>query len=147
MGCRPHLDPMIQAKVRLVHREYYVKWNHKLDNWEIWGRTPFGKHYMVHRINRIKGEYTPIDGRAINHLRCIKWINQSPEVYVREMRKMLANEEEGKESLKRGHENTIRAIGEDLYRPYQMLAREMGWSSGKAKIPTVQGMDFGSKTV
>jgi hypothetical protein len=145
MGCRPHLDPMIQAKVRLVHREYYVKWNHNINNWEIWGRTPFGKHYMVHRVCGKYGNYIPIDERTISHLRWIKWINQSPEVYVREMRKMLNDEEQGNQRTQQGHENNLKAIGEELYRPYWMLAREMGWSSGKAKIPTIQGMDFGSK--
>lgn len=142
MGCRPYIDPVVVAQLKQIRREYFVEWNRLLNNWEVWGRTHLGKKYMILRVRNNDGSYRPVDSRTISYIRWLQWLNQSPEVYVREMRKMLSDEEKHQESLERKEYNYMLGIGEALYRPYQMLAREMGWSSGKAKIPTVQGADF-----
>lgn len=142
MGCRPHLDPMIEAKLKQIRREYFVKWNSNLDNWEIWGRTPMGKYYQIMRVKNNDGSYRPLDARTMNHMRFLRWMNQSPEVFRRETRKLLDEEEQRKVSKENTEYNNVLGIGESLYRPYQMFARDMGWSSGKSKIPTVQGTDF-----
>ncbi len=142
MGCRPHLDPMFVKELKQIRREYFVKWNRILNNWEIWGRTPFGRQYMIMRVRNGNGSYRTLDRRTIQYMRWLKWLNQSPDVYNREINNMLNTEEQREESLQRQEANNMRGIADSLYRPYQMLAREMGWVSGKAKIPTVQGVRF-----
>ena len=142
MSCAPGIPYDIERKIHAIHRSWRVKWNPKIDHWEIWGRTPSGMHYIIDRLQYKNGSYMPLDMRIVKTLERAMWLQKDPARWKRYMHKDDDRMEARQQRFERDEEDFNLQVGKDAYRPMQMLAREMGYDSGKTKIPTIQGADL-----
>lgn len=142
MSCAPGIPSHISKAIKDIHRSWRIQWNPKIDRWEIWGRTPLGQHYMVDRLQYKNGAYRPLDRRIINQLRWAMWIQKDPARWRRYLHADDARMEAREQRIEKDENDLSLQVGKDMYRPMQMLARHLGYDSGKTKIPTIQGADI-----
>lgn len=99
---------------------------------------------MIAPVVNDDNSFRPIDARIFSHMRKMLWINRD---IVRRMRAKAMEEYYTDQKRDRDEEDLMLDIGKELYRPAQMLEREVGISHGKSKIPYSYGYGDGVGTV
>lgn len=142
MGCRPQLDINVVKRLKQINPRLSTQWNIKRNRWDILftpcGRTP----YILMSVGDWSGRYRPIDNRDFNHLRWLFWIHNNHGGLKHYLARQLDIDEENEEKVERAIEDKFRQISKEARRPIQMLGRQLGVLSGKAKIPTIQGANI-----
>ena len=142
MGCAPSIPYDIDRAIRKIHRSWFTKWNTKINRWEIWGRTPLGMYYMVDRVQERNGAFRPLDARIVKSLQRAMWLQYDPKKWRQHMNDDDDRQAAAQARIDRAEEDFNLQVGKDAYRPMQMMARDLGFDSGKNKIPTIQGADI-----
>lgn len=140
MGCAPHLDINIQKKLRLINPHFYAEWDIKRNKWRIMAKIAGHNPKFVTTVRDERNKYIPIDERTYSRLRKILWYNRKLREYVFEL---LNTEEKMKKANNEKEYDNYKQIALAIRRPVQMLARELGIVSGKAKIPYAPGYGRG----
>jgi len=139
IGIIPSIPDGFKRRLREIKQSYGVRFNRKVGHWEITDKTKYGREYVLTSVCNDNGTYRPLCGGLIDEIKRILWKNT-------QLRKMLLEGiEQGKRneaSRERQFSDDSYQLGKDLYRPMQMMARDLGYDSGKSRIPTIQGADL-----
>lgn len=140
MVCAPLLNSVIKRKLREINPHFYAEWDRKRSRWNIMSKLAGHKSFFVCSVRDEYGKYIPIDGRTYRKLRKQLWYNRKLGEYVWDL--MYA--EERMNAAKDVEEyNLYKDMAKEMRRPVQMLSRELGLTSGKAKLPYSPGFGKG----
>jgi hypothetical protein len=142
MSCAPMIPYGMERAIRKIHPSWRIKWNAKVDRWEIWGRTPYGKEYIVMIVQNNDGSYRNLDARTVLSLKRAMWLQYDPRKWKDFLMDEWNADEYARLRKDAAEEDAHLQIAKEAYRPFQMMARDMGFDSGKVKIPTIQGADI-----
>jgi len=132
MGCALLPDSSVCRKLKEINPHFFPEWDRKRNRWKIMSQAVGHPPKFVTLIRGNKGEYIPIDERTYLRLRKILWYNRKLNEYVHDL---LKAEKRMNESKDKSEYDKYKEIAKELRRPVQMLSRQLGITSGKAKIP------------
>jgi hypothetical protein len=99
-------------------------------------------YYMVDRVQERNGAFRPLDARIVKSLQRAMWLQYDPKKWRQHMNDDDDRQAAAQARIDRAEEDFNLQVGKDAYRPMQMMARDLGFDSGKNKIPTIQGADI-----
>ena len=144
----------VAKRLREIDPYLVAKFNVKRQIFEIWRELPnhpphllmdvrnrfWSKEFGAWVFNKHDMSFAPIDNRTFSTLRYIVWYNQDIR---RNLRKSVDADNERKALAEQREHNEYYYRGLQDYRVFQMASRELGYTSGKAKISTIQaGIDL-----
>ncbi len=123
----------VNARLKDIEPNIYAEWNTPRKQWFIKYKYSTKPTMIIYRVP--KGQ--DIDGRVFLDLKEMMYHNRND---MKRLFSRLFNEDERRQAkIEAEEENLAYEYAKEMRRPMQMMARETGVVSGKAKIPTVQG--------
>lgn len=130
----------VARRLREIDPYFVAKFNVKRQLFEIWRELPNHKPDLLMIVKNNDGSFRPIDNRTYSHLRYVVWFNQDT---MRNLRKAIWDDTLRKRAAREAEDQFYFDRALEDRRVMQMASRELGYTSGKSRIPTIQaGMDI-----
>lgn len=130
----------VARRLREIDPYFVAKFNTKRQLFEIWRELPNHPPNLLMSVKNDDGSFRPIDQRTYAHLRWVVWFNQDTR---RNLRKLAWDEVLKKRKASENEDDFYYNRALEDRRVMQMASRELGYTSGKPRIPTIQaGVDI-----
>lgn len=129
----------VARRLREIDPYFVAKFNDKRQLFEIWRELPNHPPNLLMTVKNDDGSFRPVDNRTYRHLRWVVWFNQDTR---RNMKKLAWEDVLKKRKAREDEDDFYYHKALEDRRVIQMASRELGYTSGKSKIPTVQGVDI-----